>query len=127
MDELLEEALRSKHKSFSDKIVDDVEKSFLNMEKAPEAKSRTEERVALIAELKTLRKKLDTLKNARNVKTAKYNNSVAAKRKVVKSRIDEIKFILENIKDEEEGAKIDAGVLLNKDVLDTESSWKNVY
>jgi flagellar biosynthesis/type III secretory pathway chaperone len=126
MDSLLEEALKS-NKTFSEKIVSDVENTFINMEKIPEAKSRTEERSSLMTELRELRKKLDKFNNTRNVKTAKYNNSVAFKRNVIRARIAEIRDLLENIKDEEAGSKIDASAILSKNTDEFESTWKGVY
>jgi hypothetical protein len=132
MDELLNETLKKYETlSFADKLEKEAENSFLNMKRTDEEKSRSEEREALRKELRECRKKLLQLRNVKSIARAKYNNHVAAKRKVINTRIDEIKNTLGILEDEEDGSKIDAGVLTNQEAFANAtasiSDWKGVY
>lgn len=99
--------------NYADRITATIEKEFKSM--GLEKKEREDEKKALEQELIALKKDYRKCKNIRNTKMAKANQSNAAKRKIIREKMEYVKMRLEEIGDEEKGSEIDPSVMTSLD------------
>lgn len=94
----------SENKDYGQRILEKIEAEYKN---APDVEAeRFLERKSLEERLKTLDKKLKGTKNVKNIRMRTLNAEKAAKRKLYRSQIEEIKDALYNLSLEEKGAGV---------------------
>lgn len=110
-----EEVIDGNGYDYGQKVIDEIENEYKGLGTAKVERER--EKAKITDQLKTLQVKLRKMKNVKNHRKANINADIASKRKAIKIQIESLKDRLYDINEEEKGAEVTSGTLMESTLL----------